>query len=90
MNMNTNKLVEKLQDFFDLSTKKQIQKHGKLLKIIAKLEHKKDRLERELAEVSENNATGSHYHDLRRELSVIGKMLRKAKDMAVRISAKNA
>jgi hypothetical protein len=88
--MNTNKLVEKLQDFFNLSTKKQIKKHDKLLKIIDKLERKKDRLEQELVEVSEINATGVRYHDLRQELSVIGKMLRKAKEMAVSISPKDA
>lgn len=32
--MNTDKLVKKLQKFFDLSTKKQSKKHDKLLEII--------------------------------------------------------
>jgi hypothetical protein len=89
MNMSTSKLIEKLQDFFDLSTKKQMKKHGKLLKIIAKLEQKRDKLEQELAEVSENNATGTRYHELRRELSVIGKMIRNAKEKDVKISTTN-
>ncbi|HUV20647.1 MAG TPA: hypothetical protein VMZ32_02575 [Gammaproteobacteria bacterium] len=87
--MSTSKLIEKLQDFFDLSTNKQMKKHGKLLKIIDKLEHKRDRLEQELAEVSENNATGTRYHDLRRELSVIGKMIKNAKEKSVKISTTN-
>ncbi|MCG6891948.1 MAG: hypothetical protein LJE92_20375 [Gammaproteobacteria bacterium] len=87
--MSTSKLIEKLQDFFDLSTKKQMKKHGKLLKIIAKLEQKRDKLEQELAEVSENNATGTRYHELRRELSVIGKMIRNAKEKDVKISTTN-
>ena len=35
--MDTTKLVGKLENFFDLSKKKQRKKHDKLLKIIARL-----------------------------------------------------
>ena len=38
--MDTTKLVGKLEDFFDLSKKKQRKKHDKLVKIIGKLEKK--------------------------------------------------
>jgi len=48
MNMGTNKLVGKLEKFFDLSKKKQERKHDKLLKIIRKLERKKSKLEVEV------------------------------------------
>ena len=42
--MGTNKLVGKLEGFFDLSKKKQEIKRDKLLEIIEKLERKKSRL----------------------------------------------
>jgi Mg2+ and Co2+ transporter CorA len=86
MNMNTDKLVKKLQKFFDLSTKKQSKKHDKLLEIIDKLEHKKDKLEKELFEVSEQDATSTRYHELSRELSVIGKLIKNAKERDVGIT----
>ena len=84
--MNTDKLVKKLQKFFDLSTKKQSKKHDKLLEIIDKLEHKKDKLEKELFEVSEQDATSTRYHELSRELSVIGKLIKNAKERDVGIT----
>jgi hypothetical protein len=84
--MNTDKLVKKLQKFFDLSTKKQSKKHDKLLEIIDKLEHKKDKLEKELFEVSEQDATSARYHELNRELSVIGKLIKNAKERDVGIT----
>ena len=46
--MGTNKLVENLEDFFDLSKKKQRKKRDKLLKIIKQLEKKKTRLEQKV------------------------------------------
>jgi Mg2+ and Co2+ transporter CorA len=88
--MNTDKLVKKLQKFFDLSTKKQSKKHDKLLEIIDKLEHKKDKLEKELFEVSEQDATSTRYHELSRELSVIGKLIKNARERDVGISATNS
>ena len=45
--MGTNKLLAKLEKFFDLSKKKQRKKHDKLLKIIRELEEKKSELEQE-------------------------------------------
>ena len=39
--MDTTKLVGKLEEFFDLSKKKQRKKHDKLLKMIGNLEEKK-------------------------------------------------
>ena len=87
--MSTSKLVDKLQDFFDLSTKKQMRKHDKLLKIIDKLERKKTRIEKKLVEMSEQDATSTRYHELSRELSVIGKLINKAKAKDTGISESN-
>ena len=77
--MGTNKLVEKLEDFFDLSKKKQRKKHDKLLKIINKLEKKKYRLEHKAQKEKETDATSSRYRDLERELQVISSLISKAK-----------
>ena len=77
--MDTNKLVEKLEDFFDLSKKKQRKKHDKLLKIINKLEKKKSRLERKAQKEREIYTTSSRYQELERELLVISRLISKAK-----------
>jgi uncharacterized protein involved in exopolysaccharide biosynthesis len=74
--MGTNKLVEKLEDFFDLSKKKQRKKHDKLLKIINKLEKKQSRLKQK---VKKADADSSRYQDLERELQVISSLISKAK-----------
>ena len=77
--MDTNKLVEKLEKYFDLSKKKQRKKHDKLFKIIDKLEKQKSRLEQEAQEEREIDATSSRYQDLERELQVISGLISKAK-----------
>jgi uncharacterized protein (DUF2344 family) len=77
--MGTNKLVEKLEGFFDLSKKKQRKKHNKLLKIIHKLEKKESALEQKLQKEKEVDANSSHYQDLERELLVISDLISKAK-----------
>ena len=77
--MGTNKLVEKLDDFFDLSKKKQRKKHEKFLKIINKLEKKKSRLEQKAQKERANDAASSDYQDLERELQVISSLISKAK-----------
>lgn len=77
--MDTSELVEKLEDFFDLSKKKKKKKHQKLLKIINKLEDKKSSLELEVIEESKKNETSDRYHDLTQELKVVSKLIKKAK-----------
>ena len=77
--MGTNKLVEKLEDFFDLSKKKQRKKHKKLLKIISKLEKKKSRLEEKAHKERASDATSRRYQNLERELLVISRLINKAK-----------
>jgi hypothetical protein len=50
-----------------------------LLKIIAKLEDKKSRLETELLEQDKQDETSDEYHDLIQELEVVSKLLEKAR-----------
>ena len=77
--MGTNKLVEKVEKFFDLSKEKQYKKHEKLLKIINKLEKKKSRLEQKVQKERASDAASSSYQDLERELQVISSLISKAK-----------
>ena len=81
--MDTSKLVGKLEQFFDLSKNKQQEKHDKLLKIIAKLENKKFRLEVEVIEESKTDDTSTRYHDLSKELIVLSELIKKAKKKAL-------
>ena len=76
--MGTNKLIDKLEDYFDLSKKKQRRKHDKLVKMIRKLERKKSKLEHKAQKEKEADATSSRYHDVERELQVISKLINKA------------
>ena len=79
MNMNMNKWLKKLEDFFDLSKHEQQKKHKKLLKIIRKLEEKKLKLEKEMVKESKADDTSHRYHELAKELKVVSKLLKKAK-----------
>ena len=77
--MDTNEFVDKVEGFFDLSKKKKKKKHKKLLKIIKKLEAKRSDLELEVIEESKKDDTSSRYHELRQELKVVSKLIKKAK-----------
>jgi hypothetical protein len=81
--MDTNKLICKLEKFFDLSKNKQQEKHDKLSKIITKLESKKSRLEVEVMEESKTDDTSTLYHDLSKELIVLSELIKKAKKKAL-------
>jgi hypothetical protein len=77
--MGTNKLLEKLEDFFDLTEKKQRNKHHRLVKIIHELEEKQARLEQKAKVERKNDASSGRYKDLERELVVISGLICKAK-----------
>jgi len=77
--MSTNKLLEKLENFFDLSAHKQQKKHEKLLKIIDKLEARKIVVEAELIEAGKADDTSDEYHELSKEVKVVSKLIKKAK-----------
>jgi hypothetical protein len=81
--MDTNKLIGKLEDFFDLSKNKQKDKRDKLLRIIEKLETKKVKLEIEVMEESKKDETSSRYLDLSKELKVLSELVKKAKKKAL-------
>ena len=85
--MDTNKLIGKLESFLDLSTKKQKDKHDKLLKIIQNLENKKVKLEIEVMEESKNDETSNRYLELSKELKVLSELVKKAKKKALSDSA---
>lgn len=77
--MNIKKIMDKLDGYFDLSKKKQNEKHDKLLKIINKLEAKKSDLKAEMIIESEDDNTSEKFNDMGKELKVISKLLKKAK-----------
>ena len=76
--MGTNKLVEKLEEFFNLSKKKQLKKHEKLQKIIRELEKKKSKLEHNMQKEREIDATGSRYLALQQKSLVISRLICRA------------
>lgn len=77
--MNIDKVMNKLDDFFNQSASKQKKKHDKLLAIIEKLERKKAELKTEMIIESERDETSEKFHDMDKELKVISKLLKKAK-----------
>jgi hypothetical protein len=77
--MNIDKVMNKLDDFFNQSASKQKKKHDKLLAIIEKLERKKAELKTEMIIESEKDETSDVFHDMDKELKVISKLLKKAK-----------
>ena len=77
--MQIKKIMQKLDDYFSLSTIKQHEKHDKLLKIINNLEQKKSELKAEMMVQSEKDDTSEEFHNLQKELKVVSKLLKKAK-----------
>ena len=77
--MNIKEVMQKLDDYFDLSNKKQKEKHDKLLQIITRLEQNKSELKTEMIIESEKDNTSEEFHDLQKELKVISRLLKKAR-----------
>ncbi len=71
--------MQKLDDYFSLSTIKQNEKHDKLLKIINNLEQKKAELKPEMILESEKDNTSEEFYKLQKKLKVVSKLLKKAK-----------
>ena len=76
--MRTNKLVDKLEKFFDLSKRKRRKKHDKYLKIVRQLEKRKTKLEHKIKREKAGDGNGRRYKDLIRELEVVTKLIDKA------------
>ena len=77
--MNIKEVMQKLDDYFNLSNKKQKEKHDKLLQIITRLEQNKSELKTEMIIESEKDNTSEEFHDLQKELKVISRLLKKAR-----------
>ncbi len=77
--MNIKESMQKLDDYFNLSKKKQNEKHDKLLKIINNLEQKKSELKAVMIIESEKDETSEEFYNLKKELKVISKLLKKAR-----------
>ena len=77
--MNTKEVMQKLDDYFNLSNKKQKEKHDKLLQIITRLEQNKSELKTQMIIESEKDNTSEEFHDLQKELKVISRLLKKAR-----------
>ena len=77
--MGTSKLINKLENFLDLSKKKQREKQEKLRKIIANLEEKSASIKHQMIEESETDETSDRFHELESKMKVVNKMLKKAK-----------
>lgn len=71
--------MQKLDEYFDLSKKKQKEKREKLLQIIARLEQKKSEIKAVMVMESEKDETSEEFYNLDKELIVIKKLLKKAK-----------
>ena len=77
--MNSNNLIDKLDDFFDLSKKKQRKKHEKLFNIIQQLENNKSKLKQQIKKESKRCKDSDLCKKLCREFKVVTKLLKKAK-----------
>lgn len=77
--MGTSKLMNKLEEYFNLSKSKQKKKRDKLLKIIHKLEEKKSGLEQLILSEREIDDTSEKFDELSKELTVISRLIDKAK-----------
>ncbi len=76
--MGTSKLVEKLEDFFDLSKQKRRKKHDKYLKIVRQLEKRKSKLDKKIKREKAGDANSRRHKALIRELEVVSKLINKA------------
>jgi len=76
--MGTSKLVEKLEDFFDLSKQKRRKKHDKYLKIVRQLGKRKSKLEKKIKRERAGDVNSRRHKALIRELEVVSKLINKA------------
>ena len=77
--MKIKELIDKVDDFFDLSKKKQKDKSDKLKKMIKSLEGKKDALKKEIRSEAKRDKKSKICYNLCKEFKVINKLLKKAK-----------
>ncbi|MCU7836033.1 MAG: hypothetical protein KZQ83_12395 [gamma proteobacterium symbiont of Taylorina sp.] len=81
--MKIKELIDKMDDFFDLSKKKQKAKNDKFLKLIKSLEDKKDRIKKEIRKEAKKDKKSKACYNLCKEFKAINKLLKKAKKHGV-------
>ncbi len=84
--MSIKSLLEQLDDFFDLSRKKQRKKREKLDKLIVSLEEKKATLKRKIRRETHKEKNSKKAYNLCKEFKAISRIIKKAKKRADLIS----
>ena len=79
MNMKIKDLMENIDDFFDLSKKKQKNKRDKLKKMIKSLEDKKEDLKQVIRKEANRDKKSKTCYNLCKEFKAVNKLLKKAK-----------
>ncbi len=79
MNMKIKDLMENIDDFFDLSKKKQKNKRDKLKKMIKSLEDKKEDLKQVIRKEASRDKKSKICYNLCKEFKAVNKLLKKAK-----------
>ncbi len=77
--MKVKKIMEQVEDFFDLSKNKQKKKQDKLLKLIASLEQKKAVIKQEIKKEAKEDKHSKACYNLCKEFKVVNKLIKKAK-----------
>ena len=77
--MSIKDLLSRLDDFFDLSRKKQKKKADKLAKIICLLEEKKAELKKTVKQEAKSGNRRKKIDSLCKEFKVLARMIKKAK-----------
>lgn len=77
--MSIKELFKQMDDFFDLSKKKQRKKRDKLIALIAILEEKKAKLKRKMRREASKDKKSKKTYNLCKEFKVISRMIKKAK-----------
>ncbi len=77
--MKVKKIMEQVEDFFDLSKNKQKKKQDKLLKLIASLEQKKAMIKQEIKKEARADKHSKACYNLCKEFKVVNKLIKRAK-----------
>ena len=77
--MGIKKILNQLDDFFDLSKKKQKKKHEKLEKIIHSLEEKKAEIKTKIMNNDKKGRSSKKNYHLCKEFKVLSRLIYKAK-----------
>ncbi len=77
--MKVKKIMEQVEDFFDLSKNKQKKKQDKLLKLIASLEQKKAMIKQEIKKEAKGDKHSKACYNLCKEFKVVNKLIKRAK-----------